>query len=230
MGKIRLLIIEDNRLLREGISSILKKQPDMTVESTHGNGEKLPPKIRSRKPHIVLLDLSLRSQNSLEIVKLMRRDFPDVRVIVMDLVPAQSDVVNFVETGVSGFILKNASTVDFLKTIRSVAQGKKVLPSILTDSLFSQIIEHALTKVKESELIEGVRMTKRERQIIELIAKGMTNKEIAENIHISAYTVKSHVHNILEKLALHSRIQIATQSAKIDSISDIAGTISLLDQ
>ena len=101
-------------------------------------------------------DLSLRSQNSLEIVKLMRRDFPDVRVIVMDLVPAQSDVVNFVEAGVSGFILKNASTVDFLKTIRSVAQGKKVLPSILTDSLFSQIIEHALTKVKESALIEGV--------------------------------------------------------------------------
>jgi DNA-binding NarL/FixJ family response regulator len=174
MGKIRLLIIEDNRLLREGISSILKKQPDMTVGSTHGSGEKLPPKVRSHKPHIVLIDLSLRSQNSLQIVRRMRRDFPDVKVIVMDLVPMQSDVVVFVEAGVSGFILKNASIVDFLKTIRSVAQGKKV-PPILTDSLFSQIIAHALTKVKETELIERVRMTKRERQIIELIAKGMTN-------------------------------------------------------
>ena len=128
MGKIRLLIIEDNHLLREGISSILKKQPDMAVGSTHGSGEKLPPKVRSHKPHIVLLDLSLRSQNSLQIVRRMRRDFPDVKVIVMDLVPMQSDVVVFVEAGVSGFILKNASIIDFLRTVRSVAQGKKGLP------------------------------------------------------------------------------------------------------
>ena len=230
MGKIRILIIEDNRLLREGISSILKTQPDITVGSTAGNSEKIPPKIRSFKPHVVLLDLSLRSQNSLAIAKLMRKDFPDVKLIVMDLVPAQSDIVAFVETGVSGFILKDASLVDFLKTIHLVTQGKKVLPPNLTGSLFSQIIEHAVTKEKESALNEAVRMTKRERQVIELIAKGMTNKEIAENIHISAYTVKSHVHNILEKLALHSRIQIATQSTKIDTILDIAGTISLLDQ
>lgn len=230
MGKIRLLIIEDNRLLREGISAILKKQPDMIVGSTHGCGEKLPPKLRSHKPHVILLDLSLRSQNSLEIVKLLREDFPDVRVIVMDLVPVRSDIVAFVEAGVSGFILKDASIVDFLKTIRSVSKGKKVLPATLTNSLFSQIIDHAVKKEKESTLNREVRMTKRERQIIELIARGMTNKEIAESIHISAFTAKSHIHNILEKLALHSRIQIATQSSTINTVSDLAGTISQLDQ
>jgi RNA polymerase sigma factor (sigma-70 family) len=202
----------------------------MTVGATHGTGEKLPSDMRIQKPDVVLLDLSLRSQNSLEIVKLMRRDFPAVKVIVMDLVPVLSDIVAFVEAGVSGFILKNASIVNFLSTIRSVSLGKKVLPPILTDSLFSQIIEHALTKEKESTLNEAVRMTKRERQIIELVAKGMTNKEIAENTHLSSNTVKSHIHNILEKLAIHSRIQIATYSASIVSISDLAGTASPLDQ
>ncbi len=230
MKKIKLLLVEDNRLLREGISSILEKQPDMVVGATHGTGGKLPSKIRTQKPDVVLLDLSLRSQNSLEIVRLMRRDFPEVKVIVMDLVPVQSDIVAFVEAGVSGFILKNASIVNFLKTIRSVSLGKKVLPAILTDSLFSQIIEHAFTKEKESTLNEAVRMTKRERQIIELVSKGMTNKEIAENTHLSSNTVKSHIHNIMEKLAIHSRIQIATYSSAIGTISDLAGTTSLLDQ
>jgi len=111
-----------------------------------------------------------------------------------------------------------------------VAQRKKVLPTALIGSLFSQVVDHAVTNERKSTLRKAVSMTRRERQIIELVAEGMTNKEIAENIHISAYTVKSHVHNILEKLALHSRIQIATQSAKIDTLSDLAGTTTLLDQ
>ena len=230
MGKIRLLVIEDNRLLREGICSILKKQPDMTVDSTWGRGAKLPPKVRTFRPNIILLDLSLRSQNSVEIAKLIRKDFPAVGVIAMDLVPVQSDIIAFVEAGVSGFILKDASVVDFLKTIRMVAQRRKVLPTALIGSLFSQVVDHAVTNEKKSTLRKAVSMTRRERQIIELVAEGMTNKEIAGNIHISAYTVKSHVHNILEKLALHSRIQIATQSVKIDTLSDIAGATTLLDQ
>jgi len=113
-----------------------------------------------------------------------------------------------VEAGAAGFILKSATVKEFLGTVRSVAQGEKILPPSLTGSLFSHVIENALKKGK-GKLVNAVRMTKREREIIALIADGLSNKEIAQKLNIATHTVKSHVHNIMEKLALHTRLQIA---------------------
>lgn len=170
LKKIHILLIEDNRLLRDGIASMLKKQTDMRVVATVSNGKNILWLMDKYKPDIVLLDLGLRSQNSLEIVKLIRQNFLEIKIIVMDLIPLQTDVMEFVQAGVSGFLLKNAGIAEFLTTIRSVFQGNKVLPSHLTDSLFSQIVESAITKVKPSVIVESVRLTKREKQVIELIA------------------------------------------------------------
>jgi len=209
MKKIQILLIEDNRLLREGITALLKKQPDMSVVTTVGNGENILMMIGKHNPNIVLLDLGLRSQNSLKVVKLVKQNFHETKIIVMDLVPLQADVFEFVESGVSGFMLKDINVKEFLKTIRSVYKGTRVLPPHLTGSLFSQIVEHAVNGSKTSVITASTRMTKRERQVIELIADGCTNKEIAQKLHLSTYTVKSHVHNILEKLALNTRVQIA---------------------
>ncbi len=200
--KIRLLLIEDNRLLREGLAAMLKKQKDMNVVDTVGNGENILAIMRKYKPELILLDLGLRNRNSLNLVKLVKKNFSNSKIIIMDLIPVQADVFEFVQAGVSGFILKDATVSDFLKTIRSVSKGRQVLPPNLTGSLFSQIVEHAISESSTSVLIESVRMTKRERQVIELIADGHTNKEIAQKLHLSTYTIKSHVHNILEKLAL----------------------------
>jgi DNA-binding NarL/FixJ family response regulator len=208
--KIRLLIIEDNLLLREGLSEIIKRQTDIKVLSEPGSRRKPLQNIRELKPNVLLLDLGLRNQSSLELVRIVRSDFPRTKVIVMDLAPTETEILMFVRAGVSGFLLKDAPTSDFLKTIRAVAHGKKVLPSLMAGSLFSQIVEEAVgSLIPPSRVIEAVRMTKRERQVILLIAEGLSNKEIASKLHLSPYTVKSHVHNILEKLALHSRLQIA---------------------
>jgi len=229
-NKIRILLVEDNRLLREGISALLKKQSDMNVVSTVGNGENILALIGKLKPSIVLLDLGLRSQNSLETVKLVRTNFQETKIIVMDLVPLQTDVFEFVQAGVSGFMLKDISVTEFLKTIRSVYQGARVLPPNLTSSLFSQIVEHAINGSKPSVIVESVRMTKRERQVIELIADGSTNKEIAQKLHLSHYTIKSHVHNILEKLALNTRVQIAKHAHLSNSYKTAIDTTSLINE
>lgn len=229
-NKIRILLIEDNRLLREGIAELLKKQPDMNVVTTVGNGENILTLIDKQKPNLVLLDLGLRSQNSLHIVKLVKKDYPEVRIIVMDLIPLQADVFEFVQAGVSGFMLKDISVAEFLKTIRAVNEGLQILPPHLTGSLFSQIVEHALNGLPKTVIDESVRMTKRERQVIELIANGDTNKEIAQKLHLSTYTVKSHVHNILEKLALNTRVQIAKHAHLSDSYNTVINTTSLLDE
>jgi DNA-binding NarL/FixJ family response regulator len=230
MKRIKLLIIEDNRLLRDGIVSMIGEQIDMKAVAGLGDGDKAPLKIRELKPDIVLLDLGLRSQNSLHLVQSLKRTFPETKIIVMDLVPIQSDVVNFVQAGVSGFILKDATIDDFLRTIRSVAKGMKVLPPLLTGSLFSQIVEQAVSRSAPSKLIESIRMTKRERQVIQLISDGLTNKEIAQKLYLSTYTVKSHVHNILEKLTLHTRLQIANYAHTSEDFSTTANIISLIKE
>jgi DNA-binding NarL/FixJ family response regulator len=209
MTKIRLLLVEDNRLLREGLTAMLNGQPDIEVLAAFGNGRDAVLKATQElKPQIILLDLGLKGQNSLRLVEWVKKESSETKVIVMDLIPAEADIVEFVREGASGFLLKDATFDDFLRTIRSVAEGANVLPPSLTGSLFSQIVEQVVGQGK-IDLIASVRMTKRERDVIDLIAEGLSNKEIAQRLNIATYTVKSHVHNILEKLALHTRLQLA---------------------
>ena len=226
--QIRLLLIEDNRLLRDGIASMLKSHRDIKVIVGTANGENSILKIHELKPNIILLDLGLRSQNSLRVVEIVKKEFPQAKVIVMDLAPAQGDVLQFVKAGAAGFILKDATPADFLSTIRLVADGGNVLPPILNGSLFSQIIEHAIERGR-TNLNKAIRMTKREREVMELISDGLSNKEIAFRLHVAAYTIKSHVHNIMEKLALHTRLEVANYTYTDGTLADqISTTMSIL--
>ncbi len=144
---------------------MLKEQRDIRVVATSRNSENTLLKIDNLKPNAILLDLGLRSQNSLHVEELVKKEFPKAKVIVMDLAPVQADIIQFVQAGASGFILKEATLDDFLATIRAVAEGAKVLPHILTGSLFTQIVEHAIT-VGKIKLKEAVRMTARKREVI----------------------------------------------------------------
>jgi DNA-binding NarL/FixJ family response regulator len=146
----------------------------------------------------------------------------------MDLAPVQADILQYVKAGANGFILKDASLNDFLITIRSVADGSTILPPLLVDSLFSQIVENAVREGK-SKLKEAVLMTKREREVIILLGDGLSNREIGQKIRISTYTVKSHIHNIMEKLALHTRLEIANYSYTDQNLNSISQSISTVN-
>lgn len=211
MKKIRLLLIEDNRLLRDGIIAMLKSQADIHIIAASGKGENTVSQLQKLKPNIIILDFGLQSLNSLTVVEIIKKDFPNAKVIVMDLAPVQGDITQYVKAGAAGFILKDATLNDFLMTIRSVANGTNILPPYFANSLFSQIVENALKEGK-TKLRDSIRMTKREREVIELIADGLSNKDIGQKLNVSAYTIKSHIHNIMEKLALHSRLEVANYS------------------
>jgi DNA-binding NarL/FixJ family response regulator len=208
MKHIKLAIVEDNRLLREGLSVMLKAQPDIKVVASLSNGDALLGGGRL-KPDIVLLDSVLRSHSSLRLIQSVRAALPEARIIVMDLAPIQPSLVEYVQAGVAGFVLKDATFKEFLHTIRAVAQGRKVLPPMLTSSLYSEIAAHAAEKRKGNPF-KSIRMTGREREVIELIAEGLSNKQIAGRLDLAVDTIKSHVHNILEKLQLHTRLEIAS--------------------
>jgi DNA-binding NarL/FixJ family response regulator len=217
VDSIKVLLIEDNRLLREGIAAALNGHDDFEVIALAEDGDAIDElKLAGKSPDVVLMDLGLETTDSLHLMAHLSAELPGARIIAMDILPEQVDIVEFVEAGGSGFILKSASLQDYVDTIKSVAKGEKVLPTMLTASLFTQIVESALNSGKDIS-DSAIQLTKREKEIVDLISEGLSNKEIAARLHIATHTVKSHVHNILEKLTLNSRLQIAAYARRHDS-------------
>jgi DNA-binding NarL/FixJ family response regulator len=212
-NRILVLVIDDNRLVRDGLAAILNAQPDFTVVAAAEGANIALAKIQQTKPHVVLMDASLENVSSHRVVESVKKTAPGTKVIVMDLLPAQRDVIEFIKAGASGFIVKDATVEDFLNTVRAVAQGANVVPPALTGTLLSHIADQAAVRIMPGTK-DAIRLTNREKEITDLVAEGLSNKEIAQRLQLATYTVKSHVHNILEKLALHSRLQIAAYAYK----------------
>ncbi len=208
---IALVLIDDNRLLREGITAMIHRQPGFKVLAAAADVEEALRQVRAAKPNVVLLDFGLADHDSLALTATVRREVPTAKVIVMGLLPLQEDVADYVRAGASGFLMKDASFEEFFTTIRTVAAGGEVLPAALTTSLFNQIVRNVAVDNKPMAM-KAVRLTSRENEVIGLLSEGLANKEIAARLNIAVYTVKSHVHNILEKLALRSRLEVAAFS------------------
>lgn len=192
---------------------MLNQTADFKVVAAGPSGDRAL--FRDAKPQVILLDVGLWDDDSLRVAEAVKKESPESKVIIMDLLPVQEDIVEFVNAGVSGFILKDATFEDLVTTIRSVAEGAHVLPPAMTSSLFSQIAKEAVVRGR-SAAMESVRMTAREREVIALIGEGLSNKEIASRLNIATHTVKSHVRNVMEKLALHTRLQIAAYAHRQD--------------
>jgi DNA-binding NarL/FixJ family response regulator len=215
--RIQLVVIDDNRLVRDGLKALLDAQPGLNVVATAEDATAGLRKVRELTPQVVLLDATMDNGDTHQCVETLRKTTPATKVIVMDLLAGPEDVIDFVKAGANGFVMKDATLDDLVRTIRTVAQGVDVVPPALTGTLLSHIAQQVVARHLPG-VEEAVRMTKRERQIMDLIAEGLSNKEIAQRLNIATYTVKSHVHNILEKLALHSRLQIAAYTHKAGAL------------
>jgi DNA-binding NarL/FixJ family response regulator len=207
---ITVAIIDDNRLVREALAAMLNDVVDVRVVTSAVADATF---LTETKPDVWLLDVGLRDQESLHVAAALLSGTPRAKIIVMDIIPVHEDIMEFVNAGVSGFVLKDSAFDDFVDTIRAVAAGQKVLPPRMTESLFSQIAKAAV-RGEKAETLDEVRMTPRESEVIALIGEGLSNKEIAQRLEIATHTVKSHVRNVMEKLALHTRLQIAAYSRR----------------
>jgi len=203
-------VVDDNRLVREALASMLNRLPDIQATAHADTGAAMGAGLT---PRVLLLDVGLGDDETLRLVSALVKQDPDIKVIVMDLSPVAEETLELVNAGVSGFVMKDASFDEFIATVRTVAAGDKVLPPRMTESLFAQIAKEARGR-KAQDVLEDVRMTPRELEVIELIGEGLSNKEIAQRLNIAAHTVKSHVRNVMEKLALHTRLQIAAYSRR----------------
>jgi DNA-binding NarL/FixJ family response regulator len=210
---ITVLLIEDNRMVREGIVAVLSRFEDLRVVAPQPTRD---PSMRAGvRPDVVLIDLGLEPGDSLEVARRVIERFPETAVVVMDLLAAAADLVDYIGLGVSGFIMKDAPVDEVVRTIRAVARGDDVLPAAMTSTLFSEIAREA-TAGPPAQHMDAVRLTPRESEVIDRVSEGMSNKAIARDLHISIHTVKSHLRNIMEKLNLHSRLQLARYADEVD--------------
>ena len=208
---ISLVLVDDNRLLCEGLAGLIREQSGLRILATCFDADEALRTIRETRPDVVLLDCGLESGDATVLAEVIRREGPETRVIMMGLLPLQEEIAELVRVGASAFLMKDASFDVLLTTILAVADGAEVLPSELTSSLFGQIARAAVRQSMPPAL-EAVRLTPRERQVIDLISEGLSNKEIASRLRVAVHTVKSHVHNVLEKLTLRTRLEVAAYS------------------
>ena len=205
---ISVILIDDNQSTREGIAALIRRQAGFRVLTTSAEVEAALRMVRRRQPDIVLLDLGGDEEDRLTLAGALHGQVPASRVILMGASPLQEDVESFIMAGVSGFIMAGATTEQFIGTIHSVTQGIQVLPSELTSLLFVQLNERGI-KPRRKRALNATPLTAREREVADLIVQGLCNKEIAGRLEIALHTVKSHVHKVLSKLAVNTRLEVA---------------------
>ncbi|MEQ8525240.1 response regulator transcription factor [Gracilimonas sp.] len=203
MDKTRLLIIEDNRLIREGLAEMFKNQEKLEVEAGSGDQEKLDQEIDRFKPHVILLNSALQRQYSLEVVQRVTERSPVTKTVVMGLALSMDEINEFMDAGATGFILKDATPQKFIKTITAVAKGEIVLPLHYTDLLLSHIVSNTIVKEKITPG-ESVQITQFELQLLKLLSEGLSDEELGEKLSVTPESVKFHIHNIKQNLYLFS--------------------------
>jgi len=199
VARIRVLVVEDNRLMRDGLARLLAAFPDVEIVASAENADAAGAALREARPQVVLLDAALANDASHTFLSNLKSASPDAKAIVIDFGPAQQDVQQFIERGANGFIMKDATAEDIVKAIRSVARGTDLPPPPAPPR--SADGGSGLGSASGTPGVTSVRLTTREQEIRDLIAAGLGNKEIAQRLNIATNTVKSHVHNMLGKLA-----------------------------
>jgi DNA-binding NarL/FixJ family response regulator len=198
--KIRILTVDDHALLRAGIASLVEIEPDMELVAQASTGREAIEQFRRRRPDITLMDLQMPDISGIEAIIAIRSEFPDARIVVLTTYAGDVQVVRALKAGARGYLLKGNVHTDLLATIRAVHAGQKRIPPEVAAELAMHTTEDQLTV--------------RELEVLKLIALGNANKEIAAQLSVREDTVKSHVGNILEKLAANDRTHAVTIGLK----------------
>jgi DNA-binding NarL/FixJ family response regulator len=196
MRKIRLMIVEDHHVVREGLVALLSSIEDIEVIASVSNGDKAVASFATLRPDITLMDLQLPGMGGVEVLRIIRRQNPDARVIVLTTYDGDEDIFRALQAGAQGYLLKGMPFDELLQSIYAVHGGESRIPSQVADKL--------------AERDSSEQLTPRELHVLERIVAGRANKEIASDLSISEATVKTHINSLLSKLGVVDRTQAAT--------------------
>ncbi len=214
-GKIKVLIVDDHHVVREGLSSILKSKDDIEVVGLAVDGKDAVEKARKLVPDVVLMDISMPRMDGVEATRQIRRENPQIGVVVLTMYAEEELIFGLVRAGAAGYLLKDADSSQIAEAIRMISRGESFIhPAIASKILtgFSHLSEGKAMPMKGVEPVHN--LSGREVTVLRLVAEGKTNKEIANSLDLSEKTVKNHIRNIFGKLNVFDRTQAAIYALK----------------
>jgi DNA-binding NarL/FixJ family response regulator len=191
--KIRVFTVDDHPLLREGIAAIIDNEPDMLMIGQASNGREAIQQFREQRPHVTLMDLRLPDISGIDAMIAIRNEFSDARIVMLTTFEGDVEIQRALAAGARGYILKNMPPRDLVDVVRQVHAGKKRIPTEVATRLAEHVSDQALTE--------------REREVLQHVAGGNRNRDIAELLFISEETVKVHIKHIMEKLGASDRTE-----------------------
>ena len=217
MEPVKVLIADDHTLVRRGISAVLAGSGDLKVVGEAADGLEAIEKARETSPDVVLMDLNMPRCSGLEAIQALQTEMPQVCILVLTVSEMESDLFAAMKFGATGYLLKQVEPEDLIHAILYIAQGGVIVSPQMAAALLGEFKTPATASGEEtapSRLSRDADLSPREDEVLQLVAKGATNKEIADALFISENTVKTHMQSIMEKLHLANRSQAAAYATK----------------
>ncbi len=209
---MRVMLVDDRPLLRDGIASLLRAR-GYEVVGEADDGLAALNMVGEAEPDVVLMDIMMPGMGGLEATRLMSARHPDVKIVMLTVSDDENDLFEAVKSGARGYLLKDLEATQFFEALDAIARGEAVIPTRLAGNLLEEFWSRSRGA---AETGPGDALSPREREVLDQVAHGLTNKEVAERLYISENTVKYHMKNILDKLHLRNRAQVIAWAARQD--------------
>lgn len=220
---VRVLLVDDHILFRKGISSMMASQPDLEVVGEASDGTEALEKARELMPDIILMDINMPRTDGLEATRLIKEELPYVKIVILTVSDDEQNLFEAIKSGAMGYLLKNLEPEELFDLVRGVYRGEAAISRNTATKILSELSRQA-QRDHEPAISAKTVLTDREKEVLQLVITGATNKEIASALYISENTVKNHLCNILDKLHLQNRIQAAAYALREGLISDPRST------
>ncbi len=220
MNTINLILADDHAVVRAGTRQLLERQPDLRVVGEAADGEEAVRLAKELKPHVVVMDVRMPKMSGVEATRRIKQEVPEVAVLVLTAHDDDEYVFALLQAGANGYLLKTAEMEELVKAIRAVAAGQSALDPVVTGKVVAQFASgRSLPDVMANVKDEYEGLTEREMEILRLVGKGLTNKDIGQQLYISDRTVQAHLSNIFSKLGVNSRTEAVMYAVRRGWIS-----------
>jgi len=216
MRRIRILIADDHKLMRSGLRLLIEQQSDLSVIGEAGDGRETVSLSKSQRPDVVVMDISMPNLNGIEAAHQITQEHPEIGVVILSMHSDESYVLRALKAGVKGYLLKDSAESDLILAVRAVAGGK----SFFSPAVSKVLLDDYMRKLKRSGAEDAYDLlTPREREILQLVAEGKSNKDVANLLNLSVYTVETHRSNMMQKLRLKSVPELTLYAVRKGLIS-----------